>query len=205
MFNPKTLLAQCICGLALLAHGAADAAPTYHVSIDTSGFSGQGLMDFTFLANAGATPVDAVLTNFSGAYGATFDRSPATTGGFPGGIVLGNLNGGNYLTQYVNLGGLFSFDISFDGAFAETENIDASQFDATLYNDDFTAYVGAAGSFAEFVLLPRLNGTPGTVLASSPNGMGRVAAAADLPEPPAPLLALTALAMLGFVRGRRRH
>jgi hypothetical protein len=205
MLNPKTLFAQCICGLALLAHGAANAVPTYHVSIDTGGFTGQGLMDFTFLANAGATPVNAVLNNFSGAYGATFERSPDAMGGIPGGIVLGNQSGGNYLTQFVALGGLFSFDIRFDGDFAVTENIDASQFDATLYNDDFTAYIGGTGSFAEFTLVPQVSGTPGTVLASSPNGMASVEAAAELPEPSAPLLALTALAMLGFVRGKRRH
>lgn len=203
MFNVKTLLAQCCCGLALLASHAAHAVPTYHVSIDTAGLAGQGLMDFTFLANAGATPVNAALNNFSGAYGATFDRSPGATGGIPGGIILGNQNGGNYLTQYVHLGGLFSFDISFDGDFAVTDNIDESQFDATLYNDDLTAYLGGTGSFAEFVLVPQLDGIPGQVLASSPTGLANVTQAAAVPEPSSPLLALTALGVLGFVRSRR--
>jgi hypothetical protein len=190
-------------GLVLLAHDAAHAAPTYHVSVDTAGLTGQGLMDFTFLANAGATPATAVLNNFSGAFGTTFDRSAGAAGGVPGEIVLGNRNGGDYLTQFVSLGGLFSFDIRFDGDFATTENIDESQFDATLYNDDFTAYLGGDGSFARFVLVPELNGNPGTVLASSPTGLARVTRFAEVPEPSSPLLALTALGMLGFVRSRR--
>ena len=203
MHHLKTFLAQCICGLALLAGHTAHAVPTYHVSVDTGGLTGQGLMDFTFLANAGATPANAMLNNFSGAYGATFDRSAGATGSIPDGIVLGNRNGGDYLTQYVNLGGLFSFDISFSGDFAVTDNIDESQFDATLYNDTLTAYIGGSGSFAEFVLVPQMNGTRGEVLASSPTGLASVTQATVVPEPPSPLLALTTLAMLGCVRGRR--
>jgi hypothetical protein len=203
MSQLKNFLAQCVCGLMLLAHHAAHAAPTYHVSIDTAGLTGQGLMDFTFLANAGATPATAVLDNFSGAFGATFDHSAGAAGGIPGGIVLGNQNGGDYLTQAVDLGGLFSFDVRFDGAFATTAGIDESQFDATLYNADFSAYLGGDGSFAEFVLVPALNGAPGTVLASSPTGLAGIAPVAAVPEPAAPLLALTALGMLGVVRSRR--
>jgi hypothetical protein len=95
MSTLKNFLAQCVCGLMLLAHNAAHAIPTYHVSIDTAGLTGRGLMDFTFLANAGATPASAVLNNFSGAFGATFDRSAGAAGGIPGDIVLGNQDGGD--------------------------------------------------------------------------------------------------------------
>lgn len=203
MTNFKGLLAQCVCGLILLAHQAAHAVPTYHVSIDTGGLTGQGLMDFTFLANAGATPATAELTNFSGAFGTLFDRSAGAAGAIPGGIVLGNQNGGDYLTQFVNLGGLFSFDVRFGGNFATTESIDESQFNATLYNDHLTAYLGGDGSFAEFVLVPELGGNPGTVSASSPTGLAHVDLLANVPEPSSPLLALTALGVLGFVRSRR--
>ena len=203
MSTLKNFLAQCVCGLMLLAHNAAHAIPTYHVSIDTAGLTGRGLMDFTFLANAGATPASAVLNNFSGAFGATFDRSAGAAGGIPGDIVLGNQDGGDYLTQFVDLGGLFSFDVRFDGDFANTENVDESQFDATLYNDDLTAYLGGAGSFAEFVLVPESNGKPGTVLASSATGLASVSRLAEVPEPSSPLLALTAFGMLGFARSRR--
>jgi hypothetical protein len=197
MRNLKNRFSLCFLALALFASSAAQAGPTYHVSVDTNGFTGQGLMDFTFLANAGATPATAILTNFAGAFGATFDRSAGAAGTIAGGIALGNQDGGNYLTQFVNLGGLFSFDIRFDGEFATTENVDESQFNATLYNDDFTGYIGEASSFAGFVLLPQINGNPGGVEVSPPNGLASVA---EIPEPSSLLLALAALATLGLVR-----
>jgi hypothetical protein len=200
MRNLKNRFSLCFLALALFASSAAQAGPTYHVSVDTGGFTGQGLMDFTFLANAGATPATAILTNFDGSFGATFDRSADAAGTIANGIVLGNQNGGNYLTQFVNLGGLFSFDVSFGGEFATVENVDASQFSATLYNDDLTAYIGDAGSFAEFVLVPRINGNPGGLSVLPPNGLASVTQVANIPEPSSFLLALLATAMLGIVR-----
>ena len=204
MQNLKKVFLQGLLALAVLAHGAAHAGPTYHVSLDTTGYTGQALMDFTFLANAGATPATAVLDHFSGAFGATFDRSAGASGVIPGGVTLGNQGGGDYLTQFVQLGGLFSFDVRFDGDFATTEAIDESQFNATLYNASLTGYIGNDGSFAQFVLVPQVNGMQGGVLASSPTGQARVAPAAAVPEPASSSLTLGALAMLGLVRGRRR-
>jgi hypothetical protein len=200
MRNLKNRFSLCFLALALFASSAAQAGPTFHVSVNTGGFTGQGLMDFTFLANAGATPATAILTNFEGSFGTTFDRSAGVAGTIPEGIALGNQNGGNYLTQFVSLGGLFSFDISFDGDFATTENVDESQFNATLYNDDLSAYIGDASSFAEFVLVPQISGNPGGVQVSPPNGLASVTEVTDVPEPSSLLLALGALAMLGLVR-----
>ena len=198
------ILKKFLLGLAILAHGAAYAGPTYHVTLDTTGATGQGLMDFTFLANAGATPATAVLDHFSGAFGATFDRSAGAAGAIPAGVTLGNQDGGDYLTQFVQLGGLFSFDVRFDGDFAGTEGIDESQFNATLYNATLTDYVGNAGSFAQFVLVPQVNGTPGGVLASSPTGEAQVALAASVPEPATSALTLGAFVLLAFMRRGRR-
>ncbi|WP_143084573.1 hypothetical protein [Massilia yuzhufengensis] len=54
----------CLFALALFASSAAQALPAYHVKVNTRGLSGPALMDFTFLANAGATPANAILSNF---------------------------------------------------------------------------------------------------------------------------------------------
>jgi hypothetical protein len=203
MRNLKNRFSLCLLALALFASSAAQAGPTYHVNVDTGGFTGQGLMDFTFLANAGATPATATLTNFDGLFGVPFDLSPGVA--FTDRGVLGNQNGGDYLTLFVTLGGSLSFDISFDGAFATTENVDESQFSATLYNADLTGYIGAAGSFAEFVLVPQINGNPGGVTVLPPGGLASVTEVANVPEPSSLLLALGALAMLGLARYKRSN
>jgi hypothetical protein len=175
------------------------------VNVDTGSYTGEGLMDFTFLANAGAPPASAILTNFHGAFGAAFDRSAGAAGTIAQSIVLGNQDGGNYLTQFVNLGGLFSFDISFDGDFATTESVDESLFSATLYNADFTGYIGEAGSFAAFALAPQINGVPGGVMVLPTNELASVALVAEVPEPSSLALALAALGLVGLVRRQSPH
>jgi hypothetical protein len=200
MRNVKTFVPQCLLACALFAHGVAQAVPGYHVTVNTAAYTGQALMDFTFLANAGATPATAVLNNFVGAFGPEFDRSTGVTGLVPGLVALGNQGGGSYFTQWVSLGGLFGFDVHFDGDYASTANIDASQFNATLYSGDFGRYIGASGSFAAFELLPLSNGSPGQVLVSSPNGMGTVSA---IPEPSG--LFVSGMVMLGLLQRRKRR
>jgi len=194
MQNFKNRLALCLAALALLASHAVHAAPIYHVSVNTRSFTGQALLDFTFLANAGATPASAILDNFSGDFGATFDASPAVTGAIPAGVVLSNQNGGDYLTQFVQLGGLFSFDIRFDGAFATTENIDASLFAATLYNTDLSGYIGVTGSLVEFALAPQVNGIPGGITVAA----SELASVSAVPEPSSLLMVVGGLGLLGW-------
>lgn len=202
MHNIRNRAALCLATLALLASHAAQALPNYHVSIDTRSFSGPALLDFTFLANAGATPASATLANFSGAFGATFDASPGVAGALPASAVLGNQNGGDYLTRFVQLGGWFSFDISFGGAFATTENIDASLFAATLYNADLSGYIGEAGSLVEFSLLPQVDGTPGGIGVTA-GALASVNEISPVPEPSALLMLLGGLGLLGWQRRRQ--
>lgn len=199
MRNLMKRFSLCLFALALFASGAAQAFPTYQVKVDTRGLSGTALMDFTFLANAGATPATATLSNFSGDFGSLYERSPGVSGSIADGLVLGNEDGGDYLTQYVVLGGWFSFDISFGGAFATTEGVDASQFNATLYTEDFSDFVGTAGSFAAFSLLPQVAGVPGGIEVSAADGLASVS---EVPEPSSLLLVLAALAALGWARSR---
>lgn len=196
----KNLFSTLFLALALFASGAAQAGPGYRVNVDTHGYSGQGLMDFTFLANAGATPATVRLSRFHGAYGALFESSAGVSGTLAGGFVLSNGDGGSYLTQFVDLGGRFSFDVSFEGDFATTENVDASLFSASLYNADFSGYIGEAGSFAAFSLLPQVNGVAGGVQVLPGNGLADVS---EVPEPSSLLLGLAAFGMLGLVRRKR--
>jgi hypothetical protein len=197
MRNLMKRFSLCLFALALFASSAAQALPTYQVKVDTRGLSGTGLMDFTFLANAGATPARAILSNFSGAFGAAYDRSAGVSGDIADRLVLGNQDGGDYLTYTVSLGGWFSFDLSFDGAFASTEGVDASQFDVTLYNEDFSGYLGVDGSFAGFSLVPQVGGVPGAVEVSTPGGLASVT---QVPEPSSILLVLGAIAALRLSR-----
>jgi len=200
MRNLMKRFSLCLFALALFASNAAQALPTYQVKVDTRGLSGTALMDFTFLANAGATPANAILSNFSGAFGGDFDRSAGVSGSIADALVLGNQDGGSYLTQYVLLGGWFSFDVSFDGAFATTEGVDATQFNASLYTEDFSDFIGAAGPFAGFSLLPQVGGVTGGIEVSAAAGLASVL---EVPEPSSlPLLLLGAMAAFGWTRSR---
>lgn len=145
-----------------------------------------------------------MLGNFTGAFGTEFDRLGGVAGALPGQVQLSNQNGGSYLTQFVTLGGLLGFAIRFDGNFAHVASLDGSQFNATLYNSDFSAYVGFESSFASFALTPFANGQAGAVLASPSNGLATVTPAAALPEPPVLLLAMGGLALIGLGRRRAR-
>lgn len=201
MRNLITLLRHALFVLALGTGGAAVAGPSFHVSVDTGAYTGEALMDFNFLANLGANPASAVLGGFTGAFGSEYDRFGSVAGAIPGQLTLGNQGAGSTLTQYVTLGGLFGFDIRFDGDFASAATSNGSTFSVSLYETDFSDYIGVAGSFVQFELTPPANGQPGGVESSAPNAL---ATAAAVPEPSALLLSMGALALMG-VRRRMRQ
>lgn len=193
MFNFKTLLVS----LALLcASATASAGPTYRVTLDTSGYSGvSGLLDFTFLAANPASPVTgATLSNFSGAFGLEAGRTGAVSGALPGQVTLYDAAGDNWLTQAVSLGASFGFDISFDDGYLANGGLDGSTFAVSLYNGDFSQYLGIDGPLLQFDVLP------GFILVSDNNDIAQIAV---VPEPSELLLALTGLAMMGLIARRR--
>jgi len=193
MFNFKNLLLSIalLCGA-----GAAAAGPSYHVTLDTRAHAGlSGLLDFTFLAgNPDAPDTTATLSNFSGAFGAEAGRIGEVAGAIPGQVSLIDAAGDNWLTQAVNLGGIFSFDITFDDGYLANAGLDGSTFALSLYNEDFSQYIGIDGPLVRFDVLP------GFIMVSDNNDIARIAL---IPEPSELLLVLTGLMMMGVAMRRR--
>jgi len=193
MFNFKNLLLSIalLCGA-----GAAVAGPTYHVTLDTSAHAGlSGLMDFTFLSSNPDSPhTTATLSNFSGAFGAEAGRIGAVSGAIPGQVALIDAAGDNWLTQAVSLGGIFGFDITFDDGYLANAGLDGSTFALSLYNEDFSQYIGIDGPLVRFDVWP------GFIMVSDNNDIARIAL---VPEPSDLLLVLTGLMMMGMVMRRR--
>lgn len=199
MFNIKHFARQALLALTLaLGSVTAMATPYYHVNVNTAGLSGTGLMDFTFLGLGGAPGATATLSNFSGAFGAEALREGAVSGAIPGIVDMSNTDAFNALTQIVTLGGMFSFDVNFSGDFMAAAG-DGTTLAVSLYNDDFTKYLGVEGAFAQFDLTP---GAAGAALVgvSGPNALADVAV---VPEPSELLLLLTGLGLMGVIVRRR--
>lgn len=199
MLNFKNLIQQTLLAVALLCGaGAASAGPSYHVTLNTAQFAGlEGLLDFTFLSsNPGVPPTSATLSNFSGAFGAEAGRTGAVNGAIPGLVTLTDAAGDNWLTQAVSLGASFGFDIRFDDGYLANAGPDFSTLAVTLYNPDFSEYIGIEGSLLQFDLLP------GFIMVSEDNAIAR---SALIPEPSPLLLALTGLMLMGLAVRRRQR
>ena len=204
MTNFKSLLLAAT--LALSVASAAFAAPTYHVNLDTSTLAGQsGYLDFSTVGVAGAPGARATFSNLasSGAgYGVESDRVGAVLGGIPSGFSLDNAPGDNYLTHAVALGGMYSFDVSFSGAYQSVNGIDGASFAIGLYNGAMTAYTLMAsfevqpGNGIEAASITPLASSAGVAITQLPSS--------PVPEPASWAMMLTGLLLTGaMVRHRR--
>lgn len=194
--------------LALLMAGAtavaaAAPAPNYHVEIDTSRFSGAGFLDFIFLAgNADALAASATLSHFSGAFGQPVAREGEVSGTLPGGLRFGNGGFSNELFHSVTLGGKFSFDIQFGGAFLSTPGSTGSIFGVGLLDAGGARYLGNPdGNVVQFDLLPSMVAGQGSVSGAGYSGVASVSA---VPEADAWLMLSAGLALIGFGARRRK-
>ena len=193
MLNFKKFLSHSLLAVALGACAGVFAAPVYHVTIDTSTLgNSNAVLDLELGALTGnAAPVTATLNHFMGAYGAS-DFSGSASGAIGSSVRLVNDAGYSGLLQSIMLGGLFSFDLSFD---VGAGGLDGSSFTAMLYNADFSATLGMDTPLVQIDLMP---GQADVVAPAN-----AFASATAVPEPSTLLSMVTGLGLLGFGLRRR--
>lgn len=150
MFNFKHLLVHLALVASMLgAGGQAAATPIYHVDIDTSSLgSGPAFLGLYFLGLDGGPAAAATVTNLSGALDGAADLTGAVTGDASGAFMFSNANGGGDLVQAIQLGGVFSFDVSF----LMNPGNSGTTFGWALF--DTTHYLGVDGDLGHFFLQP---------------------------------------------------
>ena len=192
-----SLLALALAGCASFA----SADTSYHATIDTSSMSGAGWLDLTFLPGmASAAGATATLSNFSGNFGSELDLTGDVGGALPGSFTMGNSQSYNEMIQALTLGGSFSFDISFSGAYQSTPGTGTS-LGVGLLSGDQSAYLGNPDGYLFQIDLTPMQDSKLSMFAGD---IASVTAAAAVPEPSQYLLLLGGLCVLGAVTARRR-
>jgi hypothetical protein len=199
MFNFKFILAGLVLAAAMIgAVGQAAAAPIYRVSIDTASLgSGSAYLGLYFLGLAGGPAATATVSDLTGALDGAADLAGAVSDSAPGPFVFSNANGGGELVQAIQLGGMFSFDVSFTMDAGDT----GTTFGWALF--DTVQYLGVDGDLGNLFLQPAAPVGQQVVVAAPATQLGGVTM---IPEPSTVLLMLAAmLAMLalGSKEGRR--
>jgi hypothetical protein len=195
MFNFKHYVANLALAAALFgACGQAAAAPLYRVDIDTTSLgTGPAFLDLYFLGLDGAPAATATVDHLTGALDGAASLTGTVTGTAPGPFVFGNAGGGGDLLQPIQLGGKFSFDISFTMLPGDV----GTTFGWALF--DATHYLGADGDLGNVFLQPFAPEGQQILLATAPTSVNGVT---KIPEPSTVALMLVAmLAMLAW-RGR---
>lgn len=195
MHNLKDLLARLVLAIFLTCSvGAASAGPIYSVRIDTSTLGGgAAFLGLYFSALADATPASATVSNLAGALAGPADVTGTVDGALPGPLVFSNANGGSELVQAINLGGIFSFDLTFLMGSGDV----GSTFGWALFND--ISYLGADGDLGTVSIQPgaAAGGIYTLVNASALSSVQAV------PEPATVWLVMLAVLPLAMVARRR--
>ena len=203
----RVLLAMALAGGTALA--SADTLPTYHVVIDSSAMAGSGYLDLDFSpANALSTGASATLSHFSGNFGSSVEMSGDVAGTVGSTITLGNSTSYNDLFRSLVLGGAFSFDVTFGGAFTNTAGDFGTTLSVGLMNGDGSAYLGnPAGALFTFDLTPMQGSDMGSVsLSNLASGVVNVTTVTTpVPEPTEYLMMLAGLGLVGALARRRQR
>jgi hypothetical protein len=196
MVNFKHFLANVALAAAMVgACGQAAATPLgYHVAIDTATLgTGPAFLDLYFLGLDGAPAATATVEHLTGAFDGAASLLGMVTGSAPGPFVFGNAGTGGELMQAIQLGGTFSFDVSFTMAPGNT----GTTFGWALF--DTTHYLGTDGDLGNLFLQP--DAAPGNqiVVAAPTTRLGGVT---PIPEPSTAALVLVAMLAMVAWRGR---
>jgi hypothetical protein len=185
MFHFKHFLSWLAFAAAMTgACGQAAATPLYRVDIDTASLgTGPAFLDLYFLALDGAPAATATVDHLTG----------AVTGSPSGPLVFSNAGGGLDLVLPIQLGGTFSFDVSFTMAPGDI----GTTFGWALF--DATHYLGADGDLGNLFLQP-FAAVGDQVLVAAPSTL--VSSVTKIPEPSTAALMLVALLAMQLWRGR---
>ena len=184
-FVARLLLAASLAG----SMATAGAGPIYHVDINTSSLgTGPAYLGLYFLGLAGADEATATVSKLTGAFSGPATFSGSVTGGAPGPLAFSNANGGGDWYQAIELGGMFSFDLSFMGGSGDT----GAAFGWALFND--TQYLGVNGDLGNLFLQPGMPVDQQVAMALADTALSGVTV---IPEPST--LALLLLAVLGWM------
>ena len=191
MFTPKAFFLRAMLALAIAVGApAAIAGPMYKVTLDTSAFAGStGYLDLGYNGPGDAGPAVARIGNFVGDFFGDALLFDGAAGDVDTGVTITNLGGFNFFDKAVVFGDMLSFDIMLDPLGAANGML----FSVALFNEDFSAYLGAEGNLLEISVLPDL---PDTVT-PAPGAPLDVTA---VPEPADWALVLTGLLLIGFTR-----
>jgi hypothetical protein len=195
MVNFKHFLANLALAAAMIvACGQAAATPiAYRVDIDTATLgTGPAFLDLYFLGLAGAPDATATVNHLTGALDGAPDLLGMVTGSATGPFVFDNAGGGGELIQPIQLGGKFSFEVSFAMAPGTT----GTTFGWALF--DATHYLGADGDLGNLFLQPFAPADQQVLVAAPTTQLGGVS---PIPEPSTAALMLVAMLAMVAWRG----
>lgn len=198
MTNITSLFARFVLALTLATGaGSAMAVPTsYHINVDTSSLSGDGLFSLSFTGFGTSAANTAITSNFTG----NASGAPLLTGAVSGDLAstatfIGGTNEA-FLDQLVTFGGWFGLDVIIDSAFLG----DVNSFAVQLYNVDYSDLIGANPNVAVIDLSLE---TGSVFTTNAAFATITVNDAAAVPEPGQWLLMLSGLLLLGAMVRRR--
>lgn len=191
----------------LLTYTSAQAAATYHVSVDSSSlFGNSGFLDLQFNpGDISAPAAAAILSGFSGDAtlepGVMVDGNAAGT--LPTPLYFVNDTAFNAVLQPVTFGNAFDFTISFSGAYETTLTGSGTRFSLALLDPGYNplATVDPVGTILQFELMPG-GGIDATTFDADAVGTPSIVTLTAVPVPAALPLLISGLALLGFMRRR---